>query len=70
MAQEQGEEVEEQVGEAAQGDEVEVEQEVEQPEEELTEEHKKLLEEIKDAEEELNFLAEYEELLQCDLEEA
>jgi flagellar biosynthesis chaperone FliJ len=35
----------------------------------LSEEHTQLLEQIKDAEEELNFLAEYEELLQCDLEE-
>lgn len=36
----------------------------------LSDEHKKLLEQIKDAEEELNFLSEYEGLLQCDLEEA
>jgi flagellar biosynthesis chaperone FliJ len=28
-----------------------------------------LLEDIKDAEDELNFLSEYEELLECDLEE-
>jgi hypothetical protein len=37
---------------------------------EITEEHQQLLDEIRDAEEELNFLTEYEELLQCDLEEA
>ena len=33
------------------------------------EEEKKLLEEIKDAEEELKFLSEYHEILECDLEE-
>ena len=33
------------------------------------EEEKKLLEEIKDAEEELNFLSDYHEILECDLEE-
>ena len=33
------------------------------------EEEKKLLEEIRDAEEELKFLSEYHEILECDLEE-
>lgn len=36
---------------------------------EMSPEVKKMYEEIKDAEEELDFLSEYEELLQCDLEE-
>jgi len=35
----------------------------------MTPELEKIYDEIKDAEEELDFLTEYEELLQCDLEE-
>lgn len=35
----------------------------------ISDEHNQLLEQINDTEEELNFLSEYEELLQCDLEE-
>lgn len=35
----------------------------------ITEERQKILDEIKEAQEELNFLSEYEELLNCDFEE-